>query len=149
MDILIWAIITTVLSKWIFSLTNKEHKLYEKTKTQITEHKYKIVSEFIGSIFIIFLSLSVIVPLFQSGENIVTAIFLCSSYTLISIICTHVIISVICKVKNNCKYDGILFVIAIRSHISYKRMLNILFFIFIASCCGIIYSTIRILICNL
>lgn len=149
MDIIIWAIITTVISKWIFSLTNKEYKSYAKKKAQIIEHKYKIVSEFIGSIFIIFLSLSVIVPLFQSGRTIVTAIFLCSSYTLISIICTHVIINIICKIKNSYKYDEILFVIAIRSHISYKRMLNILFFIFLASCCGVIYSTIRILMCNL
>lgn len=145
MDILIWAIITTVLSKWIFSLTNKEYKLYSKTKTQIIEHKYKIASEFIGSIFIIFLLLSIIFPLFQSEGNILIAIFLCSSYTLISIICTHVIINVTCKIKNNFKYNEILFVVAIRSHISYKRMLNMLFFIFLASCCGVIYSTIRIL----
>lgn len=145
MDTIIWAIITTVLLKWVFSLTDKEYKLYAKTKTKITEHKYKIVSEFIGSIFISFLCLSVIAPFFQSGGNIVIAIFLCSSYTLISIICTYIIINFICKIKNNYKYDELLFVIAIRGHMSYKRMLNILFFIFLASCCGIIYSTICIL----
>lgn len=138
---IIWAVITTAIYTWLTPTKKKELKLYRTLENKKIVDKYKIISECIGSLFIILFLLCIIAPLLQSGVNINTLIFSWSVYIFILITCFHLLIKLISKISTNYEYYYIMLVIAIRSHISYDRMIKSLYFIFIMSCSGIIYSS--------
>lgn len=142
---IIWVIVTGIFLGWLNTQTKKELKLYTSIKVKNIVAKYKILSEFIGSVFIILLFLCIVVSLLQCGGNSIIAIFLSSSYILTLMTLSYVIMHVICKINKNYNYNDILLVIAIRGHMSFQRMRKLLFSIFFISCSGMIYSTTRIL----